>query len=208
MSEETPTVFAQWDELFVEGDELVAQSDEAGTQHAWSAEPDDDRAATFEPDRKPLPRSLVVLLTGVVVGSVGLSAFVIGQHAISTPHSRVVQAQQMRDRPAVGESSSPAAASQPQVASVQPPPAHPRIATPPGAAQTFSRLLGRDGFFIRTPDQAAAQAQASCAYLAQGGTMAGLISSTAAKSPGTTRQQAAQVTRDGVDAYCPQYENK
>jgi hypothetical protein len=170
MSEETPTASAQWEELFAPSGAQVALSAEAESSLAWSAETG-GQAAVVEPDHKPLPRSLVALLTGVVVAAVGLSAFVVGQYAV--------------------------------------PAAHPgQAAMPARAEQTFVTLLGRDGFVMRTPGQAAAQAQASCAYLARGGTMAGLISGTAANSPGTTRRQAGQVTRDGIDAFCPQYADK
>ena len=198
----------------------LAQSDEAESGEveavlAWS-ETDEDQATTVEPDRQPLPRSLVVLLTGVVVCAIGLVAFVVGEYEVSISHPQRAHPQQARNQPALGElapsAPNPAAvgqapvapAPQPQSASVQ----HPTGATPPNAEQTFSTLLSRDGFVVRQPNQAVAQAQASCAYLAQGGTMGGLIDGTAAKSPGATRQQDTQVTRDGVDAYCPQYDKK
>ena len=74
MSEETAAVLAP---SLAQSDE--AESGEFETLLAWSVEPDNGQAASVEPDRQPLPRSLVVLLTGVVVCAVGLGAFVVGE---------------------------------------------------------------------------------------------------------------------------------
>lgn len=194
MSDETAPFVPQWDEP-------SAGVDGVETLLAWSAETDDDEPAILEPEGRPLPRSLVALLAGVVVCAVGLSAFVVGQYAVSTPHPGAVHTAQAQNQPAVEELAPPAPAAVPHRA-------HLVVATPPNAPQTFAKLLGKDGFVVHTPAQAAAQAQASCAYLAQGGTMGGLIDGTAKKSPGTTRAQDAQVTRDGVQAFCPQYANR
>lgn len=180
MSDETATFVPQWDEP-------SAGVDGVETLLAWSAETDEAEPAIVEPEGRPLPRSLVALLAGVVVCAVGLGAYVVGEHEVSAPHPPAVHAARVQSPPAVGELSP---------------------APPPNAAQTFAKLLSKDGFFVQTPARATAQAQASCAYLARGGTMAGLIDGTAAKSPGITRPQDTQVTRDGVDAFCPQYANR
>jgi hypothetical protein len=60
-------------------------------------------------------------------------------------------------------------------------------------------------WFKQSPSTEASEAQSMCQDLANGGSVNDYITGTMRKSPQLTPQEAAQVVRDAIDAYCPQY---
>jgi hypothetical protein len=83
------------------------------------------------------------------------------------------------------------------------------MTAPPSADQRFLGSLARDGLRTTTPESNFAQARAACTALGNGSlTVQQFINGTQVDSPALTPQQAAQMTYDAIDAYCPQFDTR
>lgn len=168
---------------------------------AWSLDPDDTAPAA---DRRPLPRSLVLLLAGVCVAAIALAAFVLGG--------------QMHPPQLVPPTHTPTAAPPPPAASSPslPPPAPPTFAPPPEPAPSppstvlsdidakYLAYLHREGVPYRSGDaDAIASAHEICSALET----RPLVDETDSvrRALGWTRNDAATLVGAAVAYYCPQH---
>jgi hypothetical protein len=150
------------------------------------------------------------LLSAVALAVAAVAAVVV----VLAPPERVAAI-----RPAPVESA-PAAPPEPFERLVPPPPAAPPPvravapiprqappppvqAPPPNAAEKFSDSLSQGGMWPKAGDEQ--QARNLCADLANGESPDEYVQGTLRKSPQLSPTEAAQVVRDAIAAYCPQY---
>jgi hypothetical protein len=60
--------------------EVTAATELRDAGLAWAADNDVPEVQEAQDDRRPLPRSLQILLAGVTLGGLALAAFVLGRH--------------------------------------------------------------------------------------------------------------------------------
>lgn len=164
---------------------------------AWSL--DYDGPLPLE-QRKPLPRTLIGLLTFVAVGAIGLSAFLLGSHhapvTSSAPTSVVTTS-----APPVPPSA---------MVTVTAPPAQPPATTPTPTPQStlsddekFLALMRMDSMTINgNPASAIAQAHQMCDYL-QANALTQYDGVKLLQSQGWGFDKAAAFVTNSTAAYCP-----
>jgi hypothetical protein len=170
-------------------------SDDTEAIYAWADEPDE--GATFD-----APQRAVVAIAALAAVALALASVAAVVSLLTPPR----EPDHYSIRPAPIEQAPAPTPAPPRPTVEASPPVH-RLAPPapkPDANQRFQASLAQGQMWQNTPDDDH-QARQLCRDLANGGSVNDYITGTEAKSPQLTPQEAAQVVRDAVQAYCPQF---
>jgi hypothetical protein len=203
------------------GDDTVAGATEpidpppTGVIYAWQEEIEEE-VGNFPTLRRVDGRIIPALIAAVAVAAVSVAGTLVltpGPDRFTIRPAPIQQVPPPKAAPAP-KPQAPVAAPPaehlippaPQAPPQAPPVQHVPVQAPPppNAGQQFSAALAKGGMWKNEADDDQ-QARDLCQDLANGQSVQPYISGTLKKSPQLTPAEAAQVVRDAIQAYCPQY---
>jgi type IV secretory pathway VirB10-like protein len=193
---------------------------------AWSAVDTAPDVEAFIDGRRPLPKTLLAFLAGVVVAAVALGAFALGQREPTQENTAPTQPTSTApsSTPSMALGPPPSATPQPTStptsaappaptpATAPPEPTPTATAAPSPSAQrpmspedTFIAQLQADGITFDSPALAVRAANKVCFEFSLGNSEPDIAAAVKADNPSLSDTRAADFVSLSANAYCPQY---